>query len=164
MVNDILEPARDQRDYAESISVLRGNLDPKRRELISDVVGAYGRLQDSVRRFLRLLAGTLGDIEHGEHAEALRADSFDDLLTALYEHAQAVDFGRMDALQDVIDAAHRAGKSRHVVFVDPFGGDGEALRVAATEMDRLDRTLVGLCVQHVIEARERSARVKACMD
>jgi hypothetical protein len=132
-------------DYAASISILRGSIDPQRTEQISAVIGAYGRLQDSVRRFLLLLATTRG-------AASPITGSFDDLLTALEEHACAVGFARMQELEDVIDAARMAERERDIVFAMPWSDHAASLREAAATLERLDKTFVGLCVDYVMRA------------
>jgi hypothetical protein len=135
----------DTHDYAASISILRGGIDPQRTEQIGAVIGAYGRLQDSVRRFLLRLATTRG-------AVSPMTGSFDELLTALLEHARAVGFVRMQELENVIDAARMAERERDIVFADPWSDNVASLRTAAAKLERLDKTFVGLCVDYVVRA------------
>ena len=66
---------RGQWDYPATIMALRTPPDHERAELISAVVDAYGRLQDSVCRFLSMLADSLGE---APSSEALATRAFGD--------------------------------------------------------------------------------------
>ncbi|SAK54437.1 hypothetical protein AWB81_01255 [Caballeronia arationis] len=150
-----------ERDYTATIVPLKTTPDHERAELIRAVVDAYGRLQDSVRRFLLMLADALADVRPGE---ALASASFDDLLTLLARHAKAVSFGRIVELTEAIDEARSAEARRNVVFSSAFSHDAAALRAAAAMLERLDAVFVGLCVDHVLKAHSRSALASAYPD
>ncbi|CDY77295.1 hypothetical protein BGLT_06207 [Caballeronia glathei] len=152
---------RGQWDYPATIMALRTPPDHERAELISAVVDAYGRLQDSVCRFLSMLADSLGE---APSSEALATRAFGDLLTCLDHHARAAGFGRMSELADAIEQARSAAQQRDLVFSSASSNDAAALRAAASSIERLDATFVGLCVDHVLDAHSRTALASSHLD
>jgi hypothetical protein len=131
-------PADDPRT---TIQVLRRASDPARAGLIRDVVDAFRCLHGTVRRFAQMFAAT--------PAEPLPA-AFGPLLSRLAAQGRAAGFGRLAELLAAIDAARDAEALRDTLFSD-VSHDLAALRRAAAELERLDATLVELCVEHVLQ-------------
>jgi hypothetical protein len=132
---------------AAHISTLKPAGADDRAPLIRDVVDGFIRLRNSVLRFVLLLAGSDNAALRDQYGAApmLR------LLTALHAAAQAAQFDRMRELRRALRDARALEKTRDAVFSESFSNDPAALRVTATELERVDAILVGLCVEHVLE-------------
>ncbi|SAK84576.1 hypothetical protein AWB79_05791 [Caballeronia hypogeia] len=129
--------------FGATITTLKAARDHGRAESIRDLVDAHRRLQSSVLRFLSLFDD--GRTRH-------EARSLDALVGLLQKKARAAGFARMPELNAAVLAARAAARQREALFCDSFATDAPALRDAARELERLDATLVGLCVEHVMRA------------
>jgi hypothetical protein len=141
-------------DLSGTFTVLKSAPDRARAELIRDVVDAFRRLYGSVQRFVRMF----GDLQ-GEPApsDALRGASFSRLLSILAEQGKTAGFGRLSELKVAIKEARCAERLRDTIFSDAYSDNPAPLREVAAELERLDATFVGLCVEHVLEQHGRAA-------
>jgi hypothetical protein len=101
-----------------------------------------------VFRFVLMLMdaqGTGSSIEPDEHR------SLDALLSALLARARSAGFARMPELSLAIQSARTAERRRDIIFSHSSIGDAAAMKQTADELERLDATFVGLCVEHVLE-------------
>jgi hypothetical protein len=132
-----------------SIITVQAARDRERAEPLRDLVDAHRRLQGSVLRFLSLF------VENVEPAP------LDQLVACLEKKARAAGFARMPELSAAVEATREAARQREWLFSDSFGTDPAALREAARALERLDATLVGLCVEHVVrQTASRGAKAK----
>jgi len=142
----MLTPSIDitESGYGATITTLKAAHDHDRAESLRDLVDAHRRLQGSVLRFLSLFDDA--------RARATRDEprAFEALVGLLEKKARAAGFARMRELSAAVQAARVAARQRELLFFDSFGTDVPALREAARELERLDATLVGLCVEHVL--------------
>ena len=127
-----------QSGYGATIITVKAARDHERAESIRDLVDAHRRLQGSVLRFLSLFVA---------RAEPQPLEA---LVGLLEKKARAAGFARMRELSAAVQAAREAARQREWLFSDSFGTDAPALREAARALERLDATLVGLCVEHVL--------------
>ncbi|GAB7523987.1 hypothetical protein [Paraburkholderia sp. 2C] len=132
---------------AAHISTLKPAGVDDRAPLIRDVVDGFIRLRNSVLRFVLLFAG----IDNAALRDQYGAAPMLRLLKVLDAAAHAAQFDRMRELRRAIRDARALEKMRDAVFSESFSNDPAALRVAATELERVDAILVGLCVEHVLE-------------
>lgn len=143
---------RPAKDFSTTITALKSAPDRVRAEQIRDVVDAFRRLYGSVQRFVQMFAdreSTLAPVGMpGSH-------SLNPLLSMLAEQGKAAGFSRFRELRAAIEDARGAEQLRDVIFSDAYSNDPAALRKAAAELERLDATLVGLCVEHVLERHAR---------
>jgi len=142
---------------AAHISTLKPAGADDRAPLIRDVVDGFIRLRNSALRFVLLFAGgdASGDAgnDHAAQRDQYGTAPMLRLLKVLDDAAQAAQFDRMRELRRAIRDARALEKTRDAVFSESFSNDPAALRVAATERERVDAVLVGLCVEHVLERR-----------
>ena len=141
-------PGRELADggYGATIITVKAARDHERAESIRDLVDAHRRLQGSVLRFLSLFADARTNAVH-DAREPLEV-----LVGLLEKKARAAGFARMRELCAAAQEARVAARQREWLFFDSFGTDVPALRAAASALERLDATLVGLCVEHVLRA------------
>ncbi|WP_250516455.1 hypothetical protein [Caballeronia sp. INDeC2] len=141
-------PSREPADggYGATIITVKAARDHERAESIRDLVDAHRRLQGSVLRFLSLFDDARTSVAH-DGRESLEA-----LVGVLEKKARAAGFARMRELSAAVQEARIAARQRDWLFFDSFGTDVPALRAAASALERLDATLVGLCVEHVLRA------------
>ncbi|SAL45603.1 hypothetical protein AWB71_02451 [Caballeronia peredens] len=139
------EPDSAGGGYGATIVVVKAARDHERAESIRDLVDAHRRLQGSVLRFLSLF----DDARRGAGRE--RPQPLETLVGQLEKKARAAGFARMRELSAAVQAAREAARQREWLFSDSFGIDSPALCEAARGLERLDATLVGLCVEHVLQ-------------
>lgn len=139
---------RPSRDFSATITALKSAPDRTRAELIRDVVDTFRRLNGSVQRFVAMLADRQGQ---APSSVALHTASFNRLLSLLAEQGKAGEFNRMQELKLAIKDARSAERLRDAIFSDVHSDDPAALREVVAELERLDATFVGLCVEHVME-------------
>jgi hypothetical protein len=139
--------APQQGALAAHISTLKPAGADDRAPLIRDVVDGFIRLRNSVLRFVLLFAGSNNAAQRDQYG----ATPLLRLLKVLDAAAQAAQFDRMRELRRAIRDARALEKTRDAVFSESFSNDAAALRAAATELERVDAILVGLCVEHVLE-------------
>jgi hypothetical protein len=149
------------RSIGTTITALKAAPDRGRAELIRDVVDAFRRLYGSVLRFVQMFADGQGSFPS---AGASGSHSFNQLLSLLTEQGKAAGFGRFYELRTAIEEARSAEQLRDAIFSDAHSNDHAALRRAAAELERLDATFVGLCVEHVLEQHARAALVLSSDD
>ncbi|BAO91355.1 hypothetical protein [Caballeronia cordobensis] len=137
--------------YGATITTVKAARDHERAESIRDLVDAHRRLHGSVLRFLSLFDGGRARIARGA------PQSLEALAGLLEEKARAAGFARMRELSAAVQSARVAARQRELLFFDSFGTDTPALREAACALERLDATLVGLCVEHVLRVNAKSA-------
>jgi hypothetical protein len=142
------------RDFSATITALKSAPDRARAELIRDVVDAFRRLHGSVQRFVLMFADLQGE---APSKNTFRSASFNRLLSILAEQGKATEFSRIHELKVVIKEARSAERLRDAIFSDVYSDNPVALRKVVAELERLDATLVGLCVEHVLEEHGRSA-------
>ncbi|WP_438392107.1 hypothetical protein [Caballeronia sp. DA-9] len=135
-----------------AITPLNTARDPEHTAAIREVVDAFRNLHASVARFVLMLEDLLGD---ARSLEATTGQSLGELLSVLYEHAQAFGFVRLDDLRFAIETARSAEQQRDLVFQIMPGSGTESLQRVAASFQRLDATFVGLCVEHVLEQHYR---------
>lgn len=145
---------RPAKDLSMSITALKSAPDRARAEQIRDVVDAFRRLYGSVQRFVLMFAdgqGTLASVGMpGSHP-------LNQLLSMLAVQGKAAGFRRSHELRAAIEDARGAEQLRDAIFSDADSNDPAALRKAAIELERLDATFVGLCVEHVMEQHARAS-------
>jgi hypothetical protein len=147
---------RPAKPFATTIKALKAAPDRGRAELIRDVVDAFRRLHGSVARFVQMFADGQDDAPARGPASAQPPhSSFNQLLSLLAEQGKAAGFRRFYDLRTAIEEARSAEQLRDAIFSDAHSNDPAALRKAATELERLDATFVGLCVEHVLEQHAR---------
>jgi hypothetical protein len=150
---------RPAKRLATTIKALKAAPDRGRAELIRDVVDAFRRLHGSVARFVQMFADGQDDVAangaSGTHASRASHSSFNQLLSLLAEQGKAAGFSRFYDLRTAIEEARSAEQLRDAIFSDAHSNDPAALRKAASELERLDATFVGLCVEHVLERHAR---------
>ena len=139
------EPSREL-DYGATIITVKAARDHERTESIREFVDAHRRLQGSVLRFLSLFDDGRGGVARNE------TQPLETLVGLLETKARAAGFARMSELGQAVHQARAAARQRELLFFDSFGADVPALREAARALERLDATLVGLCVEHVLRA------------
>ncbi|KXV13418.1 hypothetical protein CR51_04635 [Caballeronia megalochromosomata] len=132
--------------YGATIITVKAARDHERAESIRDLVDAHRRLQGSVLRFLSLFDDARASVAR-DAPQPLEA-----LVGMLEKKARAAGFARMRELSAAAQEARVAARQRDWLFFDSFGTDVPALREAARALERLDATLVGLCVEHVLRA------------
>ena len=152
---------RPAKRFSSTITALKAAPDRGRAELIRDVVDAFRRLYGSVLRFVQMFADGQGTLPL---AGASGAHSFNQLLSLLAEQGKAAGFSRFYELRTAIEEARSAEQLRDAIFSDAYSNDHAALRKAAAELDRLDATFVGLCVDHVLEQHVRAPLVLSSDD
>ncbi|WP_233835685.1 hypothetical protein [Paraburkholderia sp. ZP32-5] len=135
-------------EISSAIVAVRSASERGRAESIRDVVDAYRRLYGSVQRFVTMLGG---DQSSFKPIGTAGSHSLDQLLSILAEHARTASFARLRELKTTIEEARRAQPLRDMIFSDAFSNDPPALRRVVAELERLDATMVGLCVGHVLE-------------
>jgi hypothetical protein len=140
---DTFTPEHADSGFGATIITVKAARDHERAESIRDLVDAHRRLQGSVLRFLTLFDD---GIVRGE------PHTLDALALLLEKKARAAGFARMRELSAAMQSARMAARQRELLFFDSFGTDVPALRDAASALERLDATLVGLCVEHVLRA------------
>jgi hypothetical protein len=106
----------------------------------------------SVLRFVQMFADGQGGFPS---AGTSGSQSFNRLLSLLVEQGKAAGFRRFYELRTAIEEARSAEQLRDAIFSDAHSNDHAALRRAAAELERLDATFVGLCVEHVLEQHAR---------
>ncbi|BAN27093.1 hypothetical protein [Caballeronia insecticola] len=120
-----------------------------------DLVDAHRRLHGSVLRFL-------SRFDDAGRAVRERPQPLETLVGQLEKKARAAGFARMRELSATVQAAREAARQREWLFADSFGTDAPALQEAARALERLDATLVGLCVEHVLQTTApRAAKSRA---
>jgi hypothetical protein len=119
------------------------------------------RVESRVLRFVQMFAVGQGSFPS---AGASGSHSFNQLLSLLTEQGKAAGFGRFYELRTAIEEARSAEQLRDAIFSDAHSNDHAALRRAAAELERLDATFVGLCVEHVLEQHARAALVLSSDD
>ncbi|MGA7781331.1 MAG: hypothetical protein WCA85_26990 [Paraburkholderia sp.] len=144
------------KDLSSTITALKSTPDRARAELIRDVVDAFRRLYGSVQRFVLMFADLQGE---PAFTSALRDASFNRLLSVLAEQGKTAAFSRLSELKVAIKEARSAERLRDAIFSDAYSDNPAPLRGVAAELERLDATFVGLCVEHVLEQRARAALV-----
>jgi hypothetical protein len=152
---------RPAKSFSTTITALKASPDRGRAELIRDVVDAFRRLYGSVLRFVQMFADGQGSFPS---AGASGSHSFNQLLSLLAEQGKAAGFSRFYELRTAIEEARSAEQLRDAIFSDAHSNDHAALRSAAAELERLDATFVGLCVEHVLEQHARAALVLSADD
>lgn len=140
---------------------LRQRQSRQRLELIGAVVDAFARLQNSV---LRLISTLAQDDRLDGVGQASGSPRFDELLSSLAAHAEQTGFRRLPELKRFIPHAVLAEAHRDVIFLHSPVADEEALRKAANALEHLDTTLVGLCVEHVLEHRTQQSSPRPAHD
>ena len=152
---------RSAKSFSTMITAVKAAPDRGRAELIRDVVDAFRRLYGSVLRFVQMFADGQGSFPSagtsGSHA-------FNQLLSLLAEQGKAAGFSRFYELRTAIEEARLAEQLRDAIFSDAQSNDHAALRRVAAELERLDATFVGLCVEHVLEQHARASRVLSSDD
>ncbi|WP_321799531.1 hypothetical protein [Caballeronia sp. J97] len=148
MLTSLDAPGRELADsgYGATIITVNAARDHDRAESIRDLVDAHRRLQGSVLRFLSLFDDRRVNVARSA-PQTLEA-----LVGMLEKKARSAGFGRMRELSAAVQEARVAARQREWLFFDSFGTDVPALRDAARALERLDATLVGLCVEHVLRA------------
>ena len=152
MLTQTIEPLRGEpadSGYGATIITVKAARDHERAESIRDLVDAHRRLQGSVLRFL-------SHFDDGRAIARGAPQSLDALAALLETKARAAGFARMRELSAAVQSARAAARQRDLLFFDSFGTDVPALREAACALERLDATLVGLCVEHVLRANAKS--------
>jgi hypothetical protein len=144
---------RPAKRFSTTITALKAAPDRGRAELIRDVVDAFRRLYGSVLRFVQMFTDGPGSLPA---TVSTGSQSFNQLLSRLAEQGKAAGFGRHDELRTAIEEARSAEQLRDAIFSDLHSNDHTALRKAAAELERLDATFVGLCVEHVLEQHARA--------
>ncbi|SAL17477.1 hypothetical protein AWB69_00952 [Caballeronia udeis] len=139
-------------DLSVAITPLNSARNPERTEAIREVVDAFRNLRASVARFVLMLEDIRGN---ARSLESTTAQSLGDLLSALEDHARALDFGRLEDLTFAIETARSAEQQRDLVFQASPGSGTAGLQQVARGLERLDATFVGLCVEHVLERHYR---------
>lgn len=130
------------------IVTLRPASSRERAEAIRDVIDGFRQLRGSVHRFvLMFAAGT----ETPAVAEAGDAASLQPLLSTLARQLDTASFARRRELKRAIRDARRLEQRRDAIFFDTLSHDCDAMRRTAAELERIDATFVGLCVEHVLE-------------
>jgi predicted methyltransferase len=152
-----MRPKLSSRDFSATITALKSAPDRARAEMIRDVVDAFRRLHGSVQRFVVML----GEPPSGSAPGAL---SFNRLLSVLAEQGKLTGFKRLHELKSAIKEARSAERLRDAIFSDAYSDNPAALREVAAQLDRLDATFVGLCVEHVMEEHARSELVSSPAD
>jgi hypothetical protein len=147
---------RPAKRFSSTITALKAAPDRGRAELIRDVVDAFRRLYGSVLRFVQMFADAQGSTPT---TRASGSHSFNQLLSLLAEQGKAAGFARFYELRAAIEEARSAEQLRDAIFSDTHSNDPVALRKAAAELDRLDATFVGLCVDHVLQQHARAPLV-----
>ncbi|MDR5781863.1 hypothetical protein QCE63_20900 [Caballeronia sp. LZ065] len=143
-------PAAADSSLGASNITVQAARDRERAEPLRDLVDAHRRLQGSVLRFLSLFV------------ESVEPAPLDQLVACLEKKARAAGFARMPELSEAVQATREAARQREWLFSDSFGTDAAALREAARALERLDATLVGLCVEHVVrQTASRGMKGKA---
>jgi hypothetical protein len=141
-----------RRDLSVAITPLNSAHNPERTEAIREVVDAFRNLRASVARFVLMLEDIRGN---ARSLESTTGQPFSDLLSALEDHARALDFGQLDDLAFAIETARTAEQQRDQVFLAAPGSGTAGLQQVARNLERLDATFVGLCVEHVLERHYR---------
>lgn len=144
---------RSAKSLSTTITALKVAPDRGRAELIRDVVDAFRRLYGSVLRFVQMFADRQGSFPS---AGASGSPSFNQLLSILAEQGKAAGFRRFSELRTAVEEARSAEQLRDAIFSDAHSNNHAALRKAAAELERLDATFVGLCVEHVLEQHARA--------
>jgi hypothetical protein len=152
-----MRPKLSSRDFSVTITALKSAPDRARAEMIRDVVDAFRRLHSSVQRFVVML----GESSAGTTSGAL---SFNRLLSVLAEQGKLTGFARLPELKSAIKEARSAERLRDAIFSDTYSDNPAALREVAAQLDRLDATFVGLCVEHVLEQHAHSTLVSGPAD
>jgi hypothetical protein len=151
-----MRPKLSSRDFSTTITALKSAPDRARAEMIRDVVDAFRRLHGSVQRFVAML----GEPSSGATSSTTSGTlSFNRLLSMLAEQGKLAGFNRLPELKSAIREARSAERLRDAIFSDAYSDNPAALREVAAQLDRLDATFVGLCVEHVLEKHARSALV-----
>lgn len=149
-------PKPPSKDLSRTITALKSAPDRARAELIRDVVDAFRRLYGSVQRFVLMFA----DLQGGPFPEStLHGASFNRLLSVLAEQGKMAAFSRLSELKVAIKEARSAERLRDAIFSDAYSDNPAPLREVAAELERLDATFVGLCVEHVMEKHARVSLV-----
>jgi hypothetical protein len=132
------------------ITATSSSRDHERTEAIRHVVDAFRGLHGSVLRFMILLAH-----EEGEAATDASAPdcALDSLLVSLETRARAVGFARLRELAALIEEARAVEGRRDAIFLSDHASDATHLRRIASDLERLDTSFVGLCVEYVMERR-----------
>lgn len=142
------------KDLSSTITALKSTPDRARAELIRDVVDAFRRLYGSVQRFVLMFDGLQGE---PAFTSAFHDASFNRLLSVLAEQGKTAAFSRLSELKVAIKEARSAERLRDAIFSDAYSDNLAPLRGVAAELERLDATFVGLCVEHVLEQHARAA-------
>jgi hypothetical protein len=150
-----MRPKLSSRDFSATITALKSAPDRARAEMIRDVVDAFRRLHGSVQRFVVML---------GDPPSVSGALPFNRLLSVLAEQGKLTGFKRLHELKSAIKEARSAERLRDAIFSDAYSDNPAALREVAAQLDRLDATFVGLCVEHVMEEHARSELVSSPAD
>lgn len=127
------------------IATLRPTPSRERADAIRDVIDGFRQLHGSVQRFVQMLAAG------AETDDANDVASLQTLLSTLARQLDAATFARRRELKRAIRDARRLEQMRDAIFFDTLGQDCEAMRRTVAELERIDATFVGLCVEHVLE-------------
>jgi hypothetical protein len=141
-------------DLSVAITPLNSARDPERTEAIRELVDAFRNLRASVARFVLMLEDIRGS-GSSRSLESTTGQSLGDLLSSLEDHARALNFGRLDDLTLAIETARSAEQQRDLVFQAAPGSGTAGLQQVARNLERLDASFVGLCVEHVLERHYR---------
>jgi hypothetical protein len=147
-------PGRPTKDFSTTFTAVKAAPDRERAELIRDVVDAFRRLYGSVLRFVQMFADGESNLPS---AGTSGSHSFNQLLSMLAEQGKAAGFSRLFELRATIEDARCAEQLRDAIFSDAYSNDPAALRKVTAELERLDASFVGLCVEHVLEQHARPA-------
>ncbi len=131
------------------IAPLKLRKDPQRAALIWDLVDAFARLRASALRFVLMLERSADD-EAG--LDPTNPPRFDLLLALLREYARRAALRRQTELHRLLERALDAERRRDQIFSAAATASIDTLRDATAELERLDTELVGLCVEHVLDA------------